>query len=153
MVIGHTLRTSAQWFAKSDALATKWVIMPSAAEQSHSQMPQKPLSGSSKQVNVLSITGYRGSVDPSAQPSPSTVYAAHSHTVGAELIVGPTSPTIKLQVHVGNSSGWVDCMPDTGADTTVMGNELLGALGLTPDKLQYFQELGLYNPDGTLMPV
>lgn len=40
-------------------------------------------------------------------------------------------------------------MPDTGADTTVMGPELLETLCLTPADLRSSPELGLSNPDGS----
>ncbi|KAK3892843.1 hypothetical protein Pcinc_003314 [Petrolisthes cinctipes] len=51
----------------------------------------------------------------------------------------------------GDKSGWVECMPDTGADTTVMGSELLDTLGLTSADLRPSPELGLSNPDGSPM--
>ncbi|KAK3895464.1 hypothetical protein Pcinc_000806 [Petrolisthes cinctipes] len=86
-------------------------------------------------------------------PSCSAIYTAHTRAVDATAtsLVGPTSPSIKLQVQAGDKSGWVECMPDTGADTTVMGSELLDTLGLTSADLRPSPELGLSNPDGSPM--
>ncbi|KAK3895484.1 hypothetical protein Pcinc_000826 [Petrolisthes cinctipes] len=86
-------------------------------------------------------------------PSCSAIYTAHTRAVDATAtsLVGPTSPSIKLQVQAGDKSGWVECMPDTGADTTVMGSELLDTLGLTSADLRPSPKLGLSNPDGSPM--
>lgn len=96
-----------------------------------------------KRGNVLSVLGYQCSF---VSPSCSAVYAAHTRAVDVDSLVGPTSSTIKLQVQAGDRSGWLECMPATGADTTIMDNEILNALDLQP-----LMELGLNNPDGWSM--
>ncbi|KAK4313075.1 hypothetical protein Pmani_015544 [Petrolisthes manimaculis] len=99
--------------------------------------------------NVLCVVS-----NPRDTGSPcSAIYTAQTRAVGATAtsLVGPTSPSINLQVQAGDKSGWVECMPDTGADTTVMGSELLDTLGLTSADLRPSPELGLSNPDGSPM--
>ncbi|KAK4327293.1 hypothetical protein Pmani_002234 [Petrolisthes manimaculis] len=91
--------------------------------------------------NVLCVVS-----NPRDTGSPySAIYTTHTRAVGATAtsLVGPTSPSINLQVQAGDKSGWVECMPDTGADTTVMGSELLDTLGLTSADLRPSPELGL----------
>ncbi|KAK3895692.1 hypothetical protein Pcinc_000615 [Petrolisthes cinctipes] len=65
-------------------------------------------------------------------PFCSAIYTSYTHAVDATStsLVGSTSPCIKLRVQAGNQSGWVECMPDTREDTTVMWPELLNTLGL-----------------------
>uniref|UniRef100_A0A0P4VQ24 RNA-directed DNA polymerase n=2 Tax=Scylla olivacea TaxID=85551 RepID=A0A0P4VQ24_SCYOL len=109
---------------------------------------EKPPSDRVRCGKVLSVTGHQRGAAP---PSGGTAHTAHARAVDNAPPVGPTSPTIKLQVEACGRSGWVECVPDTGADTTVMGDELLRALGLSADDLQPYPELGLNNPDGTSM--
>ncbi|XP_047481642.1 uncharacterized protein LOC125034045 [Penaeus chinensis] len=70
--------------------------------------------------------------------------------VETESCVGPASPTIRLLVQSGDSSAYVDCIPDTGSDTSVMNVTLLKSLGLTTDNLEY-TDFRLHNPDGSKM--
>ncbi|ROT85619.1 hypothetical protein C7M84_010242 [Penaeus vannamei] len=65
--------------------------------------------------------------------------------------VGPPSPTIQLLIQSGNHKGYVNCVPDSGADIKVMGVQHLDLLGLTVADLDRPPELGLNNPDGTSM--
>ncbi|XP_037800629.1 uncharacterized protein LOC119595591 [Penaeus monodon] len=70
--------------------------------------------------------------------------------VETESRVGPASLTIRL-VQSGGSSAYVDCIPDTGSDTTVRDVTLLESLGLTIDNLDTSTDFGLNNPDGLHM--
>ena len=78
---------------------------------------------------------------------------AHANAVESTSPIGPPSPTIKLQVRAGEKSGYITCIPDTGADTTVMGKELLKTLKITRADLKHHSEFGINNPDGTKMSV
>ncbi|KAK3891812.1 hypothetical protein Pcinc_004282 [Petrolisthes cinctipes] len=100
--------------------------------------------------NVMCVVGNPRNTET---PSCSAIYTTYTRAVDATStsLVGPTSPSIKLQVQLRNQSGWVECMPDTGAYTTVMVPKLLSALGLTSADLRPSIELGLSNPDGTPM--
>ena len=72
-------------------------------------------------------------------------------TVESNSVIGPPSPTIRLHVQVNGKSGHVICVPDTGAETTVMSKDVAKQLGLTPKDLRHPETFGLNNPDGTEM--
>ena len=62
------------------------------------------------------------------------------------------SPTISVVVTHGGKSGSIEMIPDTGADTTVIGPQHLQHLGLTRRNLQPPPSLEYYNADGSKMP-
>ena len=64
-------------------------------------------------------------------------------------IVGTPSPTIELRVCAGVKSGNVTCVPDTGADTTLMTRDLLKVLCMETSDLKRLENFGIGNPDGT----
>lgn len=57
--------------------------------------------------------------------------------------------SLKVNVKVGQNSGVVECLPDTGAEATVMGVDFLRPLGLTTEDLQPPLEFNFANPDDT----
>ena len=64
-------------------------------------------------------------------------------------VVGTPSPTIELRVCAGVKSGNVTCVPDTGADTTLMTRDLLKVLCMETSDLKRLENFGIGNPDGT----
>ena len=62
------------------------------------------------------------------------------------------SPTITVVVTRGGVSGSIEVIPDTGADTTVIGPQHLRDLGLTKQELDPPPSLRYYNADGSRMP-
>lgn len=67
--------------------------------------------------------------------------------------VKPTpSPTIRVVVTHGGKSSSMEVIPDTGADTTVVGPQHLQHLGLTTRDLQPPPALEYFNADGSKMP-
>jgi len=62
------------------------------------------------------------------------------------------SPTIQVKIASGEVSGSIHAIPDTGADTTVIGPQHLKDLGLTKRDLDPPTNLTYYNADGSTMP-
>ncbi|KAK8371940.1 hypothetical protein O3P69_019099 [Scylla paramamosain] len=62
------------------------------------------------------------------------------------------SPTITVVVTRGGVSGSIEVIPDTGADTTVIGPQHLRDLGLAKQELDPPPSLRYYNADGSRMP-
>ncbi|KAK8372031.1 hypothetical protein O3P69_011884 [Scylla paramamosain] len=61
-------------------------------------------------------------------------------------------PTITVVVTLGGVSGSIEVIPDTGADTTVIGPQHLRDLGLAKQELDPPPSLRYYNADGSRMP-
>lgn len=97
----------------------------------------------------------------------STVPANHtSYVYGMSSVAPPTagvrnlssqrprpkpSPRIRISVAHSTSSGTIETVPDTGADTTVVGLKHLHSLGLTVEDLHPPSDVVYYNADGTKM--
>lgn len=62
------------------------------------------------------------------------------------------SPTIQVTITCGEVSGSIEAIPDTGADTTVIGPQHLESLGLTKRHLNPPPKQVYYNADGSKMP-
>ena len=62
------------------------------------------------------------------------------------------SPTITVVVTHSGVSGSIEVIPDTGADTTVIGPQHLKYLGLTRRELDPPPTLDYYNADESKMP-
>ena len=92
-----------------------------------------------KRGNVMAVTG-------TIHSSVASVRAVHMTS-----IIDPPCPTINLQVRAGEKSGIITCVPDTGAETSVMGRDLLKVLGLKESDLKRHENFGIDNPDGTRM--
>ncbi|XP_045105438.1 uncharacterized protein LOC123500957, partial [Portunus trituberculatus] len=63
----------------------------------------------------------------------------------------PTPPTVRVEVLHDGHSGSLDFIPDTGADTTVIGPQRLRMLGIDRQALGPPPSLAYYNADGTKM--
>ena len=61
------------------------------------------------------------------------------------------SPTICVEIAHATASGVIDAIPDTGADTTVVGVQHLSSFGLTKHVLKPPPKTTYYNADGTKM--
>ena len=61
--------------------------------------------------------------------------------------IGPPCPTIPLQIKFGNKQGTLHVIPDTGLDTSVIGQQHMQALGIQQDELDCSDILRLRNPD------
>ena len=60
-------------------------------------------------------------------------------------------PTVRVKVTLKDHTGGIDFIPDTGADTTVIGPQHLGKLGIASSALGPPPPLTFYNADGTRM--
>ena len=89
--------------------------------------------------NVMAVTG----------ATQCNVAYVRATTAQFPSIVGTPSPTIELRVSAGEKSGNVTCVPDTGADTTLMTRDLLKVLCMEKSDLKRIENFGIGNPDGT----
>ncbi|XP_037779411.1 uncharacterized protein LOC119575951 [Penaeus monodon] len=62
------------------------------------------------------------------------------------------SPKVRVSIRHNDSSGSLAIIPDTGADTTVIGLKHLSSLGLSKEDLAPPAETVYYNADGSQMP-
>lgn len=63
--------------------------------------------------------------------------------------VGPPCPSIALHISFEGNQGILDIIPDTGADTTVIGRQHLQRLGVQLEDLDSSDTLRLRNPDNS----
>ena len=61
--------------------------------------------------------------------------------------IGPPCPTIPLTIMFANKQGILDTIPDSGSNTTVIGQQHLQTLGIKLEELDSSEELRLRNPD------
>ena len=89
---------------------------------------------------------------PHEDPTPSQP-ASSVRRVNSGTRERPTpSPTISVVVTHAGVSGTLDIIPDTGADSTVIGPQHLKTLGLSKSALDPPPTVAYYNADGSKMP-
>lgn len=118
-----------------------------------SQHSSKPKLQKTKKNSRATIHVVRTQSPLSRVPETSKQEASNVRRVHSTVRVKPTpSPTICIVVTHGERSNTMEMIPDTGADTTVIGPQHLQHLGLTSRNLQPPPSLDYYNADGSKMP-
>ncbi|KAK8392009.1 hypothetical protein O3P69_017551 [Scylla paramamosain] len=118
-----------------------------------SQHSSKPKLQKTKKNSRATIHVVRTQSPLSRVPETSKQEASNVRRVHSTVRVKPTpSPTICIVVTHGERSDTMEMIPDTGADTTVIGPQHLQHLGLTSRNLQPPPSLDYYNADGSKMP-
>ncbi|KAK8397121.1 hypothetical protein O3P69_004659 [Scylla paramamosain] len=118
-----------------------------------SQHSSKPKLQKTKKNSRATIHVVRTQSPLSRVPETSKQEASNVRRVHSTVRIKPTpSPTICIVVTHGERSDTMEMIPDTGADTTVIGPQHLQHLGLTSRNLQPPPSLDYYNADGSKMP-
>ncbi|KAK8373942.1 hypothetical protein O3P69_019952 [Scylla paramamosain] len=113
-----------------------------------SQHSSKPKLQKTKKNSRATIHVVRTQSPLSRVPETSKQEASNVRRVHSTVRVKPTpSPTICIVVTHGERSNTMEMIPDTGADTTVIGPQHLQHLGLTSRNLQPPPSLDYYNAD------
>ncbi|XP_037804919.1 uncharacterized protein LOC119599258 [Penaeus monodon] len=86
-------------------------------------------------------------------PDVRSAIVSHARSVTSTARPKPQpSPKVCISIRHNDSSGSLAIIPDTGADTTVIGLKHLSSLGLSKEDLAPPAETVYYNADGSQMP-
>ena len=98
-----------------------------------------------KEIKPEKSEGNRKTSLYSVRTSPAVIRSVSSRPQGCP------SPPISLHIEYANKSGFIEIIPDTGADTTVIGVQHLQALGLKVEDLLPPPDWQFFNADGSPM--
>ena len=122
------------------------------SSQPKRQQPSKPKNSKSGKEPRSTFHVVRAQA-PQDNPRTSTQQANSVRRVQSMARERPTpSPTISVVVTHAGTSGAIEVIPDTGADSTVIGPQHLKSLGLSKSDLGPPPTLNYYNADGSKMP-